>query len=411
MENITEKNIINILRNIPIFQSLNDEEFRKIIPLLKLETHEPESYIISEDTVGDSMFIIIDGAVKITKKDDDGEELFILALYSGSYFGEFSLIDNMPRSASVVPIETTRLFRLNRDDFEKLLNENELFARHFYKSLVDETFSRFRDTLTNFTFSQHVLKEKTSVLNEINKDLTFAKKIQRYFINTEFLDRENEATEKMKHSYIYKPCQAIGGDFLNIVSLDQDRFGIIIADVMGHGITAALATGVLKSAFSIAVDQIGMEPLKLMSFLNRHFMSVISQLYATCYYSLIDTENMTITLTKAGHHHPLFWKGKDRDFAVIDCYGTGLGLVQKAEFGMVEMQLEAGDRILYFTDGIIEQKNEEKKMYSENRLRSVFRELVLSEETDILNKLYDDVKGFAGDLPLEDDITLLLLEF
>ncbi len=411
METITEKSIIHILRNIPIFQSLNGDEFRKIIPLLQLETHEPESYVIKEGTVGDSMFIIINGAVKITKKDDDGEELFILVLYGGSYFGEFSLIDNMPRSASVVPIETTRLFRLKKEDFDRLLNENERFARLFYKSLIDETFSRFRDTLSNFTFSQHILKEKTSVLNEINRDLTYAKKVQRYFINTELLDSEAKTTEKMRHSYIYQPCQAIGGDFLNIVSLDSDHFGIIIADVMGHGITAALATGVLKSAFSIAVDQLGMKPLKLMSFLNRHFMSVISQLYATCYYSLIDTQNMTITMTKAGHHHPLFWKENSHGYTDIDCYGTGLGLMQRAEFGQVDMKLEPGDKILYYTDGIIEQKNAETKMYSENRLRSVFRELIVSGEKKILARLYDDVKDFADGVPLEDDITLFLLEF
>lgn len=406
-----ESDIINILINIPIFQELKRKDLEKIVPLLKPITYPSNTRIIKEGAKGTSMYVIKKGTVKITRTGSDGEDIFIGNQYAGSYFGEFSLIDNLPRSAHVTSIEETEIFQLNKDDFDKLLSENEMIAKTFYKNCLTETFSRFRDTVSNFTFSQHNLKEKSAELDEINKDLSLAKKLQGYFINTDYLEKEQISEYDIKHSYIYHPCIAIGGDFLNVVNPDDEHISIIIADVQGHGIAAALATGALKSAFSIKIKEMNEKPIELMKFLNKHFIEVISQLFATCYYASINPKKKKIVMTKAGHHHPLFWKKSVNDFIPIQCMGTGLGIIAEPKFGQVELDYEAGDKILFFTDGIIEQMNNKKEMYSKARLENKVRELIKGEESEILNKLLLDLKEFAKGTQFDDDITLLLFEF
>ncbi|MCU0846721.1 MAG: SpoIIE family protein phosphatase [Spirochaetes bacterium] len=406
-----ENDIISILKNIPILQGLMDDDYRKIIPLLEKRSSSPGELIIKEGAVGDSMYIIINGTVSVTRSGKDGDLVSIQNLYSGTFFGEMSLIDNLPRSANVTAAEPTEFFRLNKKDFDELLEKNTIIANSIYKNFLKETISRFRNSLANFTFSQHILKEKNTILDEINKDLTLAKKLQNYFINTDFLDSEKNMLGSIRHSYIYEPCIEIGGDFLNIIQLDDSSYGIIIADIMGHGITAALATGVIKSAFSIAVRDLGRKPKEIMKFLNSHFLSVMPQLYATCYYSYIDWKNRKITMAKAGHPHPHFYKKKINDFMKIDSVGTGLGLIQNAQFGEAEFELDEGDKILFFTDGIIEQKNRQNEMYAENRIKNKFHELILSDEQKILGSMHSDLKSFSDGLPFEDDITMLLLEF
>lgn len=405
------RDIINILGNIPIFQGLDEASYREIIPLLRPEKHAPGSYIIKEDTHGDSMCIIKRGAVKVTKTDEMEEEILIQVLHEESYFGEFSLVDNMPRSANVIAAEETELFRLEKKDFDALLARNNTISNTFYRNCLEETFSRFRNIISSFTFSQHNLRKKSTILDELSKDLSQAKKIQRYFINTELLDHEHSFLPGVRHSYKYKPCIEIGGDFLNVTKLKEGVVGIIIADIMGHGITSALGTGVLRSAYSIASKTLGARPTRIMNFLNTHFHEVISQLYATCYYAVVDMNKSRITLAKAGHPHPLFWKKKTGDFIEIDCHGTGLGLVKKGDFGETRYPLDPGDKILFYTDGIIEQNNAAGTMYSEGRLITVFRDLIHSGRVDIVNAIYSDVKTYAGRKPIEDDITLLLLEF
>ncbi len=405
-----EKSASGILETIPVFQGLTCDELNMIMPLLEKVTYPPDKRVIKEGAYGNSMYIIIKGTVKVTKSETGKDEVFLQALYEGSYFGEFSLIDNMPRSATITTIDETEMFILKKEAFDALLSRQMKIANVFYKNCIIETFSRIRNAISNLTFSQHILHEKTSILNEINKDLSLAKRVQNYFLNTESLDSE-EQEGQIRHSYIYHPCSEIGGDFINIVRIDDDHFGIIIADVMGHGITAALATGVLKSAFTIALPHMGLEPIKLLSFLNTHILKVISELYATCYYALINMRKKEMTLAKAGHHHPLFWKSGIRDLTEIETIGNALGLMKEPKFGQTTIPFDCGDKLLFFTDGVIEQTREDGEMYSEGRLRSAFKHLASAENGAIVESIFSDFKSFTGDIPYDDDVTMLLLEF
>ncbi len=402
--------LIKILSQISIFNGLSDEELKNIIPLLKTLTSPPETLIIKEGTEGDSMYIIKKGSVCVAKTENNRDYITLGNLYSGSYFGELSLIDNLPRSADVKTIEETEIFILDKKNFDELLKKNINIGYIFYRNCLNETFSRFRSLVSNFTFSQHILKEKSDILSEINEDLSSAQKIQKFFISQNLKD-DDIFGGAAKFSYMYRPCIAIGGDFFSIEKLDNGFIGMIIADFEGHGITAALGTGVLKSVFSLAVKKLGMKPIRLMSFLNKHFIHVIKQLYATSYYALFDTENNKITMTKAGHYHPLVWKKKYNDFLEVDCGGIGLGIVPDGKYQQMQFDIEAGDKILFFTDGIIEQFNENNQMYSMKRLKFIFQDMIRKNEVAILNKMYEDLKAFSKVTSFDDDITLLLFEF
>jgi serine phosphatase RsbU (regulator of sigma subunit) len=410
MSQENDKDIIAILNNISVFNGLTDSELREIVPLLEPQVYPPKVQIIEEGSPGDSMFILKKGTVTVSKSENSNEKVNLGNIYSGSYFGELSLIDSLPRSATVRTVDETEIFRLNKSDFDNLLNANKNIANVFYKNCLNETFSRFRNIVSNFTFSQHILREKTAQLTEIDKDLSSAKEIQDLFLNTGGRGSD-KIFQNIKYTNYYKPCIAIGGDFFNITKLDSGKISIIIADLEGHGITAALGTGVLKSAFSIVLGKLAEKPTELLGFLNRHFYQVINQLYATCYYAVFDEENKKITLAKAGHHHPVFWKKRLDDFQEIECGGVGLGIVPEGAFHQVEFTYEEGDKMLFYTDGIIEQINKNNEMYSKMRLNFMFRELIQSGEKDILGKLIKDMEKFSDGMQPDDDVTLLLFEF
>jgi len=405
------KNLDKLLNTIPIFKNLSGESISKITSLLEPLSYYRDSMIIKEGSKGDAMFIIDEGTVKISCAQEDGEDVFIGFLYAGSYFGEFSLFDNLPRSANITAVENTEVYKLTKNDFDTLLSTDLSLGNKIYQNCLKETFLRFRNTVSDFTFSQHNLRDRSAKLEEINRDLSLAKKLQSYFIDTEYLQNQTISRIGVKHSYIYHPCIDVGGDFINIVELKDDRVGVIIADVEGHGIHAALATGVLKSAISIMADTLGDRPEAFMDFLNKHFIEVISQLFATCYYALIDMREKTITMCKAGHHHPLFWKKQLNGFVDISCIGTGLGVMEESKYEQETFDIEDGDKILFFTDGIIEQFNKSEEMYSGPRLTSQFEALIKNNDSHIVNQLFKDVKSFSGGREYQDDITLLLFEF
>ncbi len=410
MTHLNEDQLIMILKKVSLFQGIDEDNLKSLIPILEPHEYPADQQIIKEGTSGESMFIISEGTVKVTK-DENVESIIISFLYAGSYFGEFSLIDNLPRSASVTTVEPTIIFKLKRDTFNNFLQSNIVFSNKFYKNCITETFSRFRNIMSHLTFSQTILNERSSELAEINKDLDHAKRLQDYFIGTGFIEKEKDLESKIHHSYIYHPCITIGGDFFNIQKLDENLIGLMIADVMGHGITAAMGTGVLKSAFSFLIDEYGKEPIELLNKMNAHYVDVIShQLYATCYYAIINISEHKITFAKAGHHHPLFWKKSTDTLAEIECPGTGLGLMKVAKFGVAEYSYEPGDKLLFFTDGIIEQKNNAGEMYMLNRLTEKYLHAIEQKEKKILNYIFGDLTVYAEDQHFEDDVTLLLLE-
>jgi len=403
--------IAKVLKKVPLFHDFNKGDIEKLVPLFKEEEYPIEAYIITEGAVGDSMYIIVSGSVKILKRVNEEEAMVINHLFSKTYFGELALIDNLPRSASVIAIEPTKILRLKKSVLDNLLDNNTDIAKTFYKNCLKDAFSRYRTITTEFTSSKHDLLEKSTTLDEISKDLSSAKKLQDFFINKRTLDHKALKIKGLKQSFIYDPCQEIGGDFLNLVEVGYRKYGAVIADVMGHGITAALATGAFKSAFSLMVKDTAENPSLLLASLNNHFFKDISSLFASCLFSFIDLGKKEITIARAGHYYPLFYRKRIDDLEALELKGPALGIKKHAEYEQRIYKIDKGDKLLFFTDGIIEQRDAVGEMYSEKRLRTIFLSLAQKNAEHILKKIEFDLLNFSSDYKKDDDITLLLMEF
>ncbi len=403
--------IARILHAVPLFSGLELQSLSALTPLFEEETFVANSKILREGEFGDSMYIIVNGQVSVTKFSKGIKDILITKLSSGSYFGEVSLIDNQPRSANVIADEDTTVLRLKKSVFEKLLLEEKTFAINFYRNCLNETIVRMRDTATNLTSSKSVLHQKSTRLDRIDAELSDAKIIQDLFISQDQLNSTCFKKHGIKQTYIYKPFLEVGGDFLNLKSFSDDKFGFIIADVMGHGISAALATGVLRSGFTIFSKEYGENPVELMNHLNGHMYEIFTSLYATGYYALVDMNSSSIKLSKGGHMHPLVWKAKLNKLLPIDFPGPGLGIIPKAQFHDFTLALDKGDKILFFTDGIIEQRNYEGEMFSHDRLEDSFIRFCQMEDENIVQSIYSEFNIFCQNNELQDDVTLFLLEF
>lgn len=281
MTAISKDKIKSVIKNISTLKGLTNDELELIAPLFKEKTFQPGNFIIIEGTQGDSMYIINTGAVLVSTSDKNGEVIPLGNLKDGDFFGELSLFDNLPRSATVTAIKETSIFMITRDEIDIIFKVNPSIANKIYHNTLLEVFSRFREKVLNFTFSQSYLREKSKKLKEINKDLSNAQEIQNYFIKA---DLDETDIRGIKYTHMYKPSIAIGGDFIN-VHTEGNKIYTIIADVAGHGITAALVTGILKSAFIMLVKEYGNDPVEFLLRLNNHLYEVINNTFATCYYS------------------------------------------------------------------------------------------------------------------------------
>lgn len=147
-----------ILKEIVLFKDLTTFEIIKVNKVTKTRNFKSDEIIFKEGAIGDSLYIVKSGSVRVTKLDDGGEEKVLAILNPGDHFGEIALVDNHPRSATVIANEDTELIQIQADDFNKLLESDKEIALKFYKSFVKVLCARLRDTNESLTFSRSLLE-------------------------------------------------------------------------------------------------------------------------------------------------------------------------------------------------------------------------------------------------------------
>jgi CRP/FNR family transcriptional regulator, cyclic AMP receptor protein len=116
--------ILNLVRMIPIFAELNEDEIKKIADIGISRKYSKNSIVFLEEEAGAALFIIISGKVKVVRTDDEGKEVILSILGSGEFFGEMALLDGLPRSATVVSTEESELFMIHRREFLQLIESS-----------------------------------------------------------------------------------------------------------------------------------------------------------------------------------------------------------------------------------------------------------------------------------------------
>ena len=128
--------MINYLKLVPLFSSLNDEELDAINRQSFIKKYPKNNIILVENEKGDTLYVIVKGKVKVTKFSESGEEIILAILHKGDFFGDMSLLDGKPRSATVVSNEDSELILIRRNDFENVIEKNPRIALKLLKEIT-----------------------------------------------------------------------------------------------------------------------------------------------------------------------------------------------------------------------------------------------------------------------------------
>jgi phosphoserine phosphatase RsbU/P len=177
----------------------------------------------------------------------------------------------------------------------------------------------------------------------IQRELDTARQIQ-----TTLLPREAPKISGLDVAVQYVPMAAVAGDLYDFVRLGPSRLGILIADVSGHGVPAALVASMVKLAFSTQADQ-AHDPAVVLTAMNRALSRQLERSFVTAIYAVIDTDRRTITHANAGHPAPMIGRA-NRSIEEIGEHGMMLGFTDDASYTNAETRLDAGDVVFLYTD-------------------------------------------------------------
>ena len=206
----------------------------------------------------------------------------------------------------------------------------------------------------------------------------------------------------------YRTSRHAGGDYYDVMPLDDSRVSFIVADVSGHGASAAIVMAMIRTLFHTLGDAAG-DPAAALRRIDAQFGFLRdSAVFATAVYGVVDTARRTIRFASAGHPLPLV--SRSGETTTLDCEGAlPLLFAHPAPIPTAEHQLSAGDRILVYTDGITDRQEPSGDMYEVERLAAAFTRSARRNAHEVVEQVVGEVEAFARGAEAADDQTLLVI--
>jgi len=221
----------------------------------------------------------------------------------------------------------------------------------------------------------------------------------------------------LRFCHRYLPATQMGGDFFHIARLNDDTAAVWICDVMGHGVTAALITAMMRAMIETHATEAS-DPGRLLTQLNSEFTGILKQtgtlVFVTVLYCVINIRESAARFARAGHPPPLQVRRSSGEVQSIviggDFAGPAIGIIPNAPFKTTEASLEAGDFLLFFTDGIIEVESQDGSQFGIEGLRESVRSNLDQPTESLLDAVVSDVYKFGNSTVLTDDACLVTAE-
>jgi len=343
---------------------------------------------ICNELPGDVPVIFVSGTI--------GEEAAVELLKSGAT--DFVVKDRLARLLPAVrramrEVEERRARVKAQEDLSKL--NQELEAR-----IVERTLE---------------LQKKNEMIGE---ELQMARELQLALLPRYYpvLRDRNKGNDAVRFFTYFQPSGAVSGDFFDIIKVSDTEVGVLICDVMGHDVRAALVMAMMRAL----VGELGptiTEPGILLSKLNKGLCAILKQtntaMFATAFYLLVDIGRSKVYYASAGHPSPFHLHRAEGTVANLHgarTNGLALGLVENSNYKTYEANLASQDCLILFTDGLFEIEAPNFEPFSQYRLMETVRANLQVPANKLLSAIFGEIESFAQSKNFQDDVCLVGLE-
>jgi len=291
---------------------------------------------------------------------------------------------------------------LNYGSFDYFTKPIKSDVLHFQLPLKVKNALNFYQLLTEVIDKQRQLMEHNDYLKS---ELTLASELQRALLPLKI-----PCQPGIRAAAFYNPSEQLGGDFYDIIP-DQSGYRLLVADVSGHGTPSALLTSAIKSYFNNLVDE-DYSPSIIMNRMNESLYRLMKETdyFVTGIYAELHREPYRLIISNAGHPLPPVYHPDSDCFESDRSMSYFLGISPDNVFTETPINIETGDCILFYTDGIIEARNAIKTQYGVDRLKDVLRKNYQLDPNRLIEQIMKDLDLFLDGVSSGDDITLLVLK-
>jgi sigma-B regulation protein RsbU (phosphoserine phosphatase) len=415
------------LRGLPLFAAIPDGDLAALAATLPHISFPAGTLMMHEGDHGDQFFILLSGHVAIVKALGTPDERVLGSRDPGDFIGEMSLLNQDGlRTASAQVLADTEAILLERADFDRLLRRYPLLAYDMLR-VVSE---RLRDThniaIDDLRAKNAELARAYADQRSQNAELVRAyaelAAAQAQLVEKEALERELRMAREIQESMLPRtlprlagadlgarmvPAREVAGDFFDAFAVGENAVGLVIGDVCGKGMPAAMFMAQTRSLLRAEAARSGSAEEALRS-VNRHLMDMnAAGLFVTVVYGILLPATREFTYARAGHDLPMIVDRQGDVRPLTRSNGLPLGLFVETAIDVQSVRLEPLDTLLLFTDGVTEATDASGEFFGAERIPALVREHENASAQQICDSLVATLVAFRGAAPQADDITLL----
>jgi serine phosphatase RsbU (regulator of sigma subunit) len=235
-------------------------------------------------------------------------------------------------------------------------------------------------------------------------ELAIARQIQ-----LSLLPKETPQVEGLDFAARYIPCEQVGGDYYDFLRLDEGHLAVVLADVEGHGIGAAMLMSSVSTALRTEIRH-GFSLNKIMFDLNNFICAELSELTSMpLIYAVINLPIRTLSYVNAGHEFPLHYHGASGTVTELESTGMVLGIAAGMEYNEVHLVLAPGDRVVFFTDGLPDQTSPQDEFFGKERVKALLQAHPHEGAREFSALLEQAVSNHRATAEQNDDIAFVIL--
>lgn len=209
----------------------------------------------------------------------------------------------------------------------------------------------------------------------------------------------------------YRAATEIGGDYFDFLELENDRIGVAFGDVAGHGLTSGIVMAMAKAALLVQVEH-DPSPVRVMEVLNNNVMKTAPpRMMMTFFFGILDPARQSLRFSSAGHLDPYLYRAATGSLECLSSWGFPLGVKRREPFRELTVQFQPGDRLVLYSDGLIEAVDDRGEPFGFDRFERVLEGAATQSAEEIKKAVLQSVKKFTNNRPPEDDQTLVVFSF
>ena len=264
------------------------------------------------------------------------------------------------------------------------------------------SFNKMSSDLKRYTAE---LRRTTAEKERAEKELEIARGIQQ-----SFLPEAPPLIEGADLAALNLPAKEVGGDFYDFIPVGSSKWGLVIADVSGKGVPAALFMALSRTLVRANVNDTVTASEAIRRSNDLIAENDRSNMFVTLFYGVLDPVKMTLTYVSAGHNPPFIIRKGTTDIFMLKARGVALGVVPDIELEEKEMALDSGDVVVLYTDGVTEAINDREEMFGQDRVIAIAEQTRNLPASEIIQQIKESVLEFSRGQPQFDDITLMVLK-